>query len=189
MQTNLSFDYATPVKYNIPYDDIINTHLIYLPDYLTNHQESNLNNCVYEDMIGSYTNAFFFGSAYGFRGEDNVQVSKIKGSNTSANVKPFNIKIVRVKWIKEGITLLLSFLKEHKQKELLERGGSGNIKKLLWKRASIVLSDNENQYLPIQHLSLLHAIYVTSPLYVIRVDVPSFASFYVVICGSSDPLL
>ncbi len=30
------------------------------------------------------------------------------------------------------------------------RGGSGNIKKKLWKRASIMISDEETQYLPEQ---------------------------------------
>jgi len=44
-------------------------------------------------------------------------------------------------------------LKGHKDilKKLVEkRGGSGNIKKELWMYASIMISDNENQYLPEQ---------------------------------------
>ncbi|CAI2167341.1 13102_t:CDS:2 [Funneliformis geosporum] len=51
------------------------------------------------------------------------------------------------------INLLLLFLKAHKKelKQLVEkRGGSGNIKKELWKCASIIVSDNENIFLPEQ---------------------------------------
>ncbi|CAI2183898.1 7961_t:CDS:2 [Funneliformis geosporum] len=147
MQGNLHYDYAIP------------THPIYLTEYLTNHQESSeIDN---EDMIGLYTNNFYFESAYDFPiGEQYVQASTMEGSNTitrlfesSAKMKPFNEKRVRIKWTKKSITLLLSFLNEHKQvlKELVEkRGGSGNIKKDLWMCASIVVSDNENQYLPKQ---------------------------------------
>ncbi|CAI2187034.1 10725_t:CDS:2, partial [Funneliformis geosporum] len=168
--------YATPVTFNrTPYEpNFLYQHFIqtqaiphyqaypiYLPEYLTNYQESNnIDNCIYEE-IGSYTNAFFFKLAYGFPiGEEYVQALTTEGSNTimslfesSANVNPPNEKRARLKWTQKSIKLLLSFLNENKQvlKELVEkRSGSGNIKKELWMSASIVVSDNENLYLPKQ---------------------------------------
>ncbi len=72
-------------------------------------------------------------------------------SEPNTNEEPFNEK--KIKWVEKNIKLLLYFLEENKEvlKELVKkRGGSGNIKKELWKCASIVVSDNENQFLPKQ---------------------------------------
>ncbi len=55
--------------------------------------------------------------------------------------------------LKKTLDHYFFFLKEHKEilKELVKpRGCSGNIKKELWKCASIKVSDNENRFLPEQ---------------------------------------
>ncbi len=72
-------------------------------------------------------------------------------SEPNTNEKPSNEK--KIKWAEKDIRSLLFFLKEHKEilKELVKkRGCSGNIKKELWKCASIKVSDNENRFLPEQ---------------------------------------
>ena len=63
-------------------------------------------------------------------------------------------KVPRCKWTEKAIKLLLYLLKGYKEelKVLVKkRGGSGNnIKSDLWNCISIMVSDNENQYLPEQ---------------------------------------
>src|ERR1043165_9159652 len=83
--------------------------------------------------------------------ESNTTNAIMKPSELNTDEDPSNEK--RIKWTDKNIKSLLSFLKEHKKvlKELVKkRGGSGNIKKELWNRASIKVSDNENRFLPEQ---------------------------------------
>jgi|ERR1044071_745214 hypothetical protein len=75
----------------------------------------------------------------------------MKPSELSTNEKHSNEK--KIRWAEKDIKSLLSFLEKHKKvlKELVKkRGGSGNIKKELWNRASIKVSDNETRFLPEQ---------------------------------------
>ncbi|CAI2164946.1 17360_t:CDS:2 [Funneliformis geosporum] len=125
-----------------------------LRDHLTNSQEGiNKDNCA---VFGSYTNAFSVSDYQNVFGSytSTFSVSDFSGDEDCVqDVKHFNEKASKLKWTAKSTKSLLLFLRRHKEvlKHLVEkRGGSGNIKKELWTRASITVSDDEDKYLPEQ---------------------------------------
>ena len=77
----------------------------------------------------------------------------MEGSNTMVELSKEK-KVPRCKWTEKAVESLLLFLKEYKGtlKELVKKrgGNDGNIKSNLWDYISIMVSDDENQYLPKQ---------------------------------------